>query len=340
MAWSRGGTVSVTKNSTTVTGAGTGFVANSRVGDAFLGPDGAWYEVANIASDTALSILPAYLGASASGAAYALAPIQGYTKASADALRGLVNSYGTKLAALGTTGNYEILPIDKGGTGVAADSPATLLSSIGAMPAGGGVNLTPLFANIRAAITGANPASQGAYIGWNESNGSGLSGGVSFTCNQGGGTGGFSWRTVNSNNTVGGPFMTYSYAGVLNVPLGIQLNGRNIVESGTNSAGTYIRYADGTQECHKRVGTDTITGAVANLFASNAYGGGAFPAAFVGVPTVVATASVGSGTAAGIWAGSYSPSALNDWGSYRAFSPVSISGSGAYINLVAKGRWY
>jgi hypothetical protein len=26
------------------------------VGDAFLGPDGRWYEVTNIASDTALSI--------------------------------------------------------------------------------------------------------------------------------------------------------------------------------------------------------------------------------------------------------------------------------------------
>jgi hypothetical protein len=82
-----------------VTGTGTGFVANARVGDAFLGPDGRWYEVANIASDTALSILPAYQGATVSGGAYALAPMQGYVKDSADQLRTLVNKFGTLAAA-------------------------------------------------------------------------------------------------------------------------------------------------------------------------------------------------------------------------------------------------
>lgn len=117
MPWSRGGTVAVTQNSTTVTGTGTGFVASGRVGDAFLGPDGRWYEVTNIASDTALSILPAYQGPAVNGGVYALAPMQGYVKQSADALRALVNQFGAKLAALGTTGNYDILPVEKGGTG-------------------------------------------------------------------------------------------------------------------------------------------------------------------------------------------------------------------------------
>jgi len=99
MPWLRTGTVACTLNSTTVTGTGTGFVANARVGDAFLGPDGRWYEVANIASDTALSILPAYLGATLSAGAYALAPMQGYVKDSADQLRTLVNKFGTLAAA-------------------------------------------------------------------------------------------------------------------------------------------------------------------------------------------------------------------------------------------------
>lgn len=333
MAWSRGGTVSVTKNSTTVTGTGTGFVANSRVGDAFLGPDGAWYEVANIASDTALSILPAYIGATASGAAYALAPIQGYTKASADTLRSLVNTYGSKLAALGTTGNYETLPIDKGGTGVAADSTATLLSGIGAMPVGGGSSVTPLFSSIRAAITGANPSASGAYIGWNDNSGSGMSGAMNFTCNQGGGTGGFTWRTVNSANTAGGPYMTLSYAGVLNVPGGIQLAGRNIVESGTTSAGTYVRYADGTQICYLR--NQAFGPAAANATATASW---TPPAAFASnVATVLAilqyaetsdaftiarlNANMGSGGVVAI-TGNFSVSQV-----YR-------------IGLVAIGRWY
>jgi len=117
MPWYKQGTVSVTLNSNAVTGTGTSFIANSRVGDAFRGPDGRWYEVTNAPSDTSLSIDPPYQGATASGGSYALAPMQGYVKDSADALRSLVNTYGAKLAALGTTGNYDTLPVSKGGTG-------------------------------------------------------------------------------------------------------------------------------------------------------------------------------------------------------------------------------
>lgn len=124
MPWYKAGTVSVVQNSNAVIGTNTAFIANSRVGDAFRGPDGGWYEVTNIASDTALSIAPPYQGATNSAGAYALAPMQGYVKDSADALRSIVNQYGAKLAALGTTGNYEILPITKGGTGGATSGDA------------------------------------------------------------------------------------------------------------------------------------------------------------------------------------------------------------------------
>ncbi|MGH8389331.1 MAG: pyocin knob domain-containing protein [Pseudomonas sp.] len=117
MPWYKSGVVACTLNSNAVIGTGTAFIANARVGDAFRGPDGGWYEVTNIASDTALSISPNYQGATNAAGAYALAPMQGYVKDSADALRTLVNAYGAKLAALGTTGNYDILPVDKGGTG-------------------------------------------------------------------------------------------------------------------------------------------------------------------------------------------------------------------------------
>jgi hypothetical protein len=103
MPWYKSGTVSVTQNSNAVIGTGTAFIANSRVGDAFRGPDGGWYEVTNIASDTAISISPPYQGASAGAGGYAIAPMQGYVKDSADALRGLVNQFGGVLAVLGTT---------------------------------------------------------------------------------------------------------------------------------------------------------------------------------------------------------------------------------------------
>lgn len=99
MAWPKQGTVAVTLNSTTVTGTGTAFAANARVGDGFKGPDGAWYEITNIASDTVLSILPAYAGATGTGKAYAIVPVQGYDKALADAFNALVQQFGTQLGS-------------------------------------------------------------------------------------------------------------------------------------------------------------------------------------------------------------------------------------------------
>ena len=87
MTWYKTGTVAVTAGSNAVIGTGTSFIANSRVGDAFRGPDGGWYEVNNIASDTALSIAPSYQGPTVAAGGYSLAPMQGYVKDSANALR-------------------------------------------------------------------------------------------------------------------------------------------------------------------------------------------------------------------------------------------------------------
>lgn len=88
MTWYKTGTVQVTLNSNAVVGTGTAFIANARVGDAFSGPDGNWYEVINVVSDTSLGIYPNYRGASVvSGGVYVIAPMEGYVKDSADALR-------------------------------------------------------------------------------------------------------------------------------------------------------------------------------------------------------------------------------------------------------------
>ncbi len=104
MPWYNQGTVDVTANSDTVTGTGTAFSANARVGDAFRGPDGRWYEVTNIASAAVLSISPAYVGESVSAGPYSIAPMQGYVKESADRLRKVVDEFGAILAELGTYG--------------------------------------------------------------------------------------------------------------------------------------------------------------------------------------------------------------------------------------------
>ncbi|WP_256590571.1 MULTISPECIES: phage tail protein [unclassified Pseudomonas] len=102
MPWYKTGTVSVVQNSNVVAGNNTAFISNSRTGDAFRGPDGRWYEVINLASDTSMSIYPSYQGVTDPAGTYALAPMQGYVKASADALRSLVNQYGGVMAVLGT----------------------------------------------------------------------------------------------------------------------------------------------------------------------------------------------------------------------------------------------
>ena len=117
MPWYRTGTVAITAGQTTVTGTGTNFSANARVGDAFQGPDGRWYEVTNIASGTVLSILPAYQGATLAAGTYGLAPMQGYVKESADRLRQIVDQWGSTLANLGTVSIENVVPIAKGGTG-------------------------------------------------------------------------------------------------------------------------------------------------------------------------------------------------------------------------------
>lgn len=107
MPWYSAGTVAVTNNSPTVTGSGTSFSANARVGDAFRGPDGLWYEVTNVASATVISVRPNYQGANSSAGSYAIAPMQGYVKDSADALRGFVNQYGAALAGLGPLASWQ-----------------------------------------------------------------------------------------------------------------------------------------------------------------------------------------------------------------------------------------
>jgi hypothetical protein len=93
MAWYKTGTVSVTNGATAVTATGTKFATNARVGDGFRGPDGEWYEVTNIASETTIGIYPAYQGVTVSGSTnYMIAPLQGYNKESADRLRAITDS--------------------------------------------------------------------------------------------------------------------------------------------------------------------------------------------------------------------------------------------------------
>ncbi|QYX54354.1 phage tail protein [Pseudomonas sp. S07E 245] len=129
-----------------MTGTGTNFPANSRVGDAFQGPDGRWYEVTNIASATVISILPAYLGATVAAGTYGLAPMQGYVKESADRLRQLVTQFGDTLALFGgaTTVPGLLQNIGAAGRGVNGDiTSLTGLTTALSIAQGGTGGTTP-----------------------------------------------------------------------------------------------------------------------------------------------------------------------------------------------------
>ena len=289
MPWLRGGTVSVTNGSTAVTGVNVAFDANARVGDAFVGPDGLNYEVTNVASATVISILPAYKGVTVSGATYAIMPVQGYPKLLVDAFNQLRLQFGDKMAALGTTGNYDILPIAKGGTGVAAASNAALLAGIGAMPAIGGAYI-PSFNSLRTIASAQYNQGQGGYVGWNDpGDSSGFSGHMAFTANRGGGSGGFSWRSILQDNSAGGPTMTYSYDGILNVPAGLKLAGENVVEYGSNASGRFVKLAGGLLICESApstvaVGAGGITGG--NITLPTAFINNTFTLSITGAPSV------------------------------------------------------
>jgi hypothetical protein len=95
MAWYKTGTITVTNGSTTVTGSGTQWIANAGVGEALYAPDGRLYEITNIASDTSITITPAYLGANASAQSYTFVPSQSYIRDLAAQAADLVNNYST-----------------------------------------------------------------------------------------------------------------------------------------------------------------------------------------------------------------------------------------------------
>lgn len=109
MTWHTQGTVSVTKNSSTVTGSGTNWVENIRVGDGFNGPDGRMYQITNVASNTSIAIAPVYAGSNATVQSYAVVPVQGYVKKSADRLATVVNEIEDMPTRLSTLENSAVM---------------------------------------------------------------------------------------------------------------------------------------------------------------------------------------------------------------------------------------
>uniref|UniRef100_UPI00135742B1 tail fiber domain-containing protein n=1 Tax=Pseudomonas sp. 18058 TaxID=2681406 RepID=UPI00135742B1 len=82
--------------------------------------------------------------------------------------------------------------------------------------------LYPKFGGVVLLAAAGGYSVQGGYLGWN-TGGAPLSGAMNFICNRGQGAGGFTWQSVNSDNSAQGPAMSYSYAGALTVPTSISV---------------------------------------------------------------------------------------------------------------------
>ena len=222
MPWYKTGTATVTLSSATVTGAGTAWVDNTRIGDAFIGPDGLVYEITARASDTSLTIAPPYKSATGSARPYVIAPMQGYVKTLADQAQLLINST-EPIVPAGTTAQFyrgdktwqamASLPVSTAQQ-TALNAKANLASPAfagtpTAPTAAAGVNSTQLATTAYALAAAA--------------------------------------LRYGKNNVLG----TVSQSA--GVPTGA------VIERGSNANGSYVRFADGTQICWLPSFNDTAT---------------------------------------------------------------------------------
>lgn len=107
-----------------------------------------------------------------------------------------------------------------------------------------------------------------------------------------------------------------------------------VVDSGSNSNGSYVKYADGTMECWGiSPNAVNINSAGGNVFHSATIGFN-FAVAFSNVPSIVVSTITSSGYYS--WAafeGGASPSSFG----CRAVSPSNTAS--AYLCYIARGRW-
>jgi microcystin-dependent protein len=110
-------------------------------------------------------------------------------------------------------------------------------------------------------------------------------------------------------------------------------NGVALIETGSNSNGTWIKFVDGTMICRHTKGVSIeCTSQWGNLYEGGA-DLGSFPASFSGVPTVMVTNTAPDGYFEGLRS-----SSATSWGHIRMAIPSSATRE-FVVNLLAIGRW-
>lgn len=261
MAWYTTGTISATNNSGAITGVGTLFMANVKVGDGVtIAGSTSIHEVVNVTSDTQFTVSPVYAGTTGSGKTYGIVPVQGYVKDLANQAKALILSFSTVGSSVsvnalaGITGIANTIPyftasntmVAKAVSSDAVNNTIAVRSSIG--------NLTATSLELGLPSGSSAPFidfhSGSTYVDYDTRIISDLPTGVAaggrmiYHANGGhlfyGATGIWEggYKVYARNNIVG------AVGGASGVtPTGA------IIERGGNANGEYVRFADGTQMC-------------------------------------------------------------------------------------------
>lgn len=309
------GTVTVTNGSTSVTGAGTGWETALIAGGVFYAGGGA-YPIQSVSSETELTLAIPYIGVDAAGVNYAIdrqraAAISNI--AMNDRLAQIIReiSIGNieELNAIDLIAN-QVLGTDAAGNLAlsAFTSAARVLLNLGGAAA---ADKLPYFTGNDAAGLTPLTALGRAFLALNSTNGN-----IPVMTGNGG---------VASRPMVG----TVSQSG--GVPTGA------IVERGGSADFGYIRDASGLQICWRISAQYSDTSvAKGSIFGGNTIAFGAFPAAFVFLPSVTV---FGTDNGGGGWAGMEVYHTTTSFGSYSIRNHKPLVGT-SQIYAMAIGRWY
>ena len=114
-----------------------------------------------------------------------------------------------------------------------------------------------------------------------------------------------------------------------------------IVESGSNTNGSWTKWADGTMIINKTVlGTANITNAWGSLYVSADINLGDFPVAFIEIPTIVVSPQTQTGTQYMLTGnGGSSYGTETNAGNVALVRPNSRTGVAYRLEVIAKGKW-
>ncbi len=312
--WYKAGTVSVTNGSATVGGAGTAWVASVQIGDAIHLPDGRAYEITAVASNTSLTVSPAYMGSTASAQAYRIQPTRGLVQRLIDTINtwlanqqaylegALAGRFGAGTAAL--PGISFANDID---TGISRTAENQMGISTGGVRR---VLVTKSAAQIDVNVTGSATVGStidqtagkllttgygglGATIALTSSdNLNAIAFGGLYFNSSGGNTAGNNYPVSSagaliaiyrSSTGASQIYITYSDSPAIYFrskgPSGWSVWRRLDGDRGSNGNGEYVRYADGTLICTRSL-TASASAAVTWTF----------PAAFIAAPVITGTA--------------------------------------------------